>query len=355
MKNTQLQFCNETVHPGERLSLALPLPEFFSSAPLYMPINIVHGKQAGPCLLVTAAMHGNELNGTEIINRLLNSSALKRLQGTLIAVPVMNIYGLMNRSRYLPGGIELDRSFPGMKNGTYASRIAHIFTKEVFSKADACIDLQTGSLNYSNLPQVYVTADDAKSKALAHDFGAPVISTMPREKGMLRTYAFKQEKPFLLYEAGEAMRFDEYAIKVGLKGILKAMRKLGMLPETTAKIPNTKKNNPKKTTPFFAEKNIWSRAPKSGISYTSHQLGQLVKKGERLCVIRDPFGATDDIYVNSPEEAVIVGKNNLPLVHEGEGLFQLAIFPKMGQAATGLEDWEENNMDSANNAMESSR
>lgn len=334
MKNTTLQICNEIIHPGENLSLALPLPELFSCAPLYMPIKVIHGKRPGPCLLVTAAMHGNELNGTEIINRLLKVSSLKRLQGTLIAVPVLNVYGLINRSRYLPGGIELDRCFPGTKTGTHGARLAHIFTSEIFSKADVCIDLQTGSINHTNLPQIFFNFEDAQTKSLAETFNAPVISNITCEKGMLRTLAYKKKKPFLLYEAGEAMRFDEHAIRVGVKGILNIMRKLEMLPNNIVKKDSQLKS-------FFTEKNIWVRASTSGISHTKHKLGQRVKKNEILCTINDPFGATDSVTVTSPEEAIIVGKNNLPLVHEGELLFQLAIFPKMKHTATHLEDWEE--------------
>lgn len=333
MKNTTLQICNETIHPGENLSLALPLPNLFSCAPLYMPIKVIHGKQSGPCLLVTAAMHGNELNGTEIINRLMKVSALKRLQGTLIAIPVLNVYGLINRSRYLPGGIDLDRCFPGTKSGTHAARMAHVFTSEIFQKADACVDLQTGFINYTNLPQVYINFDDEQAKSLAKTFNAPVISNSICEKGMLRTLAFKNKKPFLLYEAGEAMRFDEHAIKVGVRGILNMMRKLEMLPNKTTKNEETLKC-------FFTEKNIWVRASTSGISHTKHKLGQHVKKGEVLCTINDPFGATDSDTVTSPEEAIIVGKNNLPLVHEGESLFQLAVFPKMQHTASHLEEWK---------------
>ena len=144
MKASNLKICNETIHPGENLSLALPLPELFSCAPLYMPIKVNHGKNEGPCLLVIAAMHGNELNGTEIINRLLNSSKIKKLNGTLITIPVLNVYGLINRSQFLPGGIDLDTCFPGSKTGTHAARMAHIFTSEILKKADYCIDLQTG-------------------------------------------------------------------------------------------------------------------------------------------------------------------------------------------------------------------
>lgn len=334
MKNTTLQICNETIHPGERLSLALPLPELFSCAPLYMPIKVIHGKRPGPCLLVTAAMHGNEINGTEIINRLLNVSALKRLQGTLIAIPVLNVYGLINRSRYLPGGLELDRCFPGAKTGTHAARMAHVFTSEIFDKADVCIDLQTGAINYTNLPQIYVNFDDEQSKTLAKTFNAPVMSNTTCEKGMLRTLAFEKKKPFLLYEAGEAMRFDEHAIKVGVKGILNIMRELEMLPKQSAKKDNTLKS-------FFTEKNIWIRASTSGLSHTKHKLGQHVKKGEVLCTINDPFGAADSVTVTSPEEAIVVGKNNLPLVHEGEALFQLAVFPKMQHTASHLEEWQD--------------
>lgn len=336
MKNTVLQICNESIHPGENLSLALPLPELFSCAPLYMPIKVIHGKEQGPCLLITAAMHGNELNGTEIINRLLNVNAMKRLRGTLIAIPVLNVYGLINRSRYLPGGINLDRCFPGSETGTHAARMAYTFTKEIFTKADVCVDLQTGFINYTNLPQIFVSFEDSKAKLLAEIFNAPVISNTVFEKGMLRTMAFKQKKPFLMYEAGEAMRFDEHSIKVGLKGILNVMRKISMLPDKSYKKESTLKS-------LFTEKNIWVRASTSGISHTQYKLGQHVKKGETLCVIRDPFGATDSATIACPEEAIIVGKNNLPLVHEGEALFQLAVFPRMQRAATHLEEWKEQN------------
>lgn len=334
MKNSSIQICNETIHPGESLSLALPLPELFSCAPLYMPIKILHGKHAGPCLLVTAAMHGNELNGTEIINRLLKISSLKRMRGTLIAVPVLNVYGLINRSRYLPGGIALDTCFPGSENGTHASRVANIFMREIFSKADICIDLQTGFLNYTNFPQIYVSFKDQQAKALAEVFNPPVISNVELTPGSLKKVAFENNIPFLTYEAGEAMNFDDHAIKTGTRGILNVMRELDMLPPQT----HIKKAASKS---FIAEKNIWVRASTSGISHTQHKLGQHIKKNETLCSIDDPFGASNSDRVLSPAEAIIVGKNNLPLVHEGEGLFQLAVFEEMAHVASHFEDWHE--------------
>ena len=341
MKNTTLQICNEIIHPGESLSLALPLPELFSCAPLYMPIKVIHGKQAGPCLLITAAMHGNEINGTEVINQLLNTRVLKRLHGTLIAVPVLNVYGLINRSRDLPGGVDLNRCFPGSENGTHAARVAHLFVREVFSKADICIDLQTGFINYSNLPQIYLNFNDEKAKLLAEAFNAPVISNLVYEKGMLATYAKQKNIPFLMYQAGEAMRFDQGTIKVGVKGILNVMKKLAMLPVKASAKPVAFKSH-------FTEKNIWVRASTSGISHSNLTLGQYVKQNEKLGVIKDPFGVTDSGVITSPEDAVVVGKNNLPLVHEGEALFQLAVFPKMQQTATKLEAWKEHSEEQLN-------
>ncbi|ABS76926.1 peptidase M14 [Coxiella burnetii] len=339
MKNSPLKICNETIHPGERVSLALPLPELFSCAPMYMPIKVIRGKEKGPCLLILAAMRGNQLNGTEIINRLLDHTILKRLQGTLIAIPVMNVYGLINRSHYLPGGIELDRNFPGSKTGSHAARLADLFTKEILDKADYCIDLQTGLLNHTNLPQICVNFENEKAKELAKAFGAPVISDTPIEKGSLRSLTEKKNIPLLVYEAGEAMRFDEHAIKVGIKGILNVMRNLNLLPEPSRRYP------PKTTNSFFTKGNIWVRASTSGMSYSKFKLGQRVSKGEILCTIKNPFGAGESATITSPQEGVIVGKNNLPLVHEGETLFQIAVFPEMEKAATHLKNWKEQSIE----------
>lgn len=332
-KNKPLTICNETIYPGEQLKLALPLPEIYSCAPLHMPIKIINGKLEGPCVLVIAAMNGNEINGTEIIHRLYNHKSVKQLRGTLIMIPVMNVYGLMTKSPLLPGNIEFSKCFPGSKNGNLGSRMAHLFTHEIFAKADICIDLQTGSMNYFNLPQVYVNLEDSKSKELALLFNAPVILNDSPEKGTLKSCAAKQHIPYLRYEAGEAQRFDEYAIKSGLRGLMNVLQGIGMLPNKK-KADTTSKS-------FIAEKTIWVRSTTSGISHSKLKLGEQIKKNDTLCIIKDPFDTTPATVIKSPEAAIIVGMNNLPLVHEGEGLYQLAIFPKMKQAVSALESWHE--------------
>lgn len=333
MKSNKITICNEIIQPGETVSLALPLPEIFSCAPMYMPIKVVHGKQKGPCLLVMAAMHGNELNGVEVINRLLMSSALKRLKGTLIAVPIMNVYGFVNKKSTMPSGATLNTSFPGSENGTHAARLAHIFCSEIFSMADYCLDLQTGLLNHNNLPQIFVTDENKDELELARAFSAPVISEIEPLPGSLRKYASDKKIPYLVYEAGEAMRFDEPSIRIGLKGVLKTMRHIGML-SSSAKATTTTKDKS-----FLMRDSRWVRSPTSGISYTTIKLGQQVKKGEILSVIKDPFGMSDVATVRAPFDGVVVSMNSLPLVYEGVSLFGLASFERLTLAATHLERW----------------
>jgi predicted deacylase len=332
MKNSNITICNEIIHPGEQVSLALPLPELFSCAPMYMPIKVFHGKQTGPCLLVIAAMHGNELNGAEIINRLLQSSSMKKLKGTLIAVPIMNVYGFINKIRTLPGGTSLGTNFPGSSQGSHAARLAHLFCSEIFSSADYCIDLQTGWVNHSNLPQVFATDNNQKELELGHAFGAPVISEVSVQKGSLRAYANKEETPYLVYEAGEAMRFDASSIRIGTKGIISIMRHIKMLPAL-------RKPSSEKQKSFLMRDTRWVRSPTSGISYSITKLGQQVKKGELLTIIKDPFGAGSDVPVLAPFDGIVVSMNNLPLVYEGISLFQLAAFERLSLAATHIEDW----------------
>ena len=341
MKNSNITICNETVHPGEQISLALPLPELFSCAPMYMPIKVVHGKQAGPCLLVIAAMHGNELNGAEIINRLLQSSHIKKLKGTLIAVPIMNVYGFINKTHTLPGGTPLVSQFPGSAQGSHAARLAHLFCSEIFSLADYCIDLQTGWLNHTNLPQVFVSDNHQQETYLAQTFAAPVISEISAPKGSLRAYANKKNTPYLVYEAGEAMRFDESAIRIGTKGVINVMRNIGLLSASS-------KTSALKQASFLMRDTRWIRSPTSGISYSTIKLGQQVKKGERLAIVKDPFGAGSDRPVLAPFDGIVVSMNNLPLVYEGVALFQLAAFERLSLAATHIEDWidgSENQLD----------
>lgn len=283
-----------------------------------MPIHVVHGRQAGPCLLLTAAIHGDEINGIEIIRRVLGTKALQRLAGTLIAVPVVNAYGFVSRSRYLPDRRDLNRSFPGSDQGSMASRLADTLMSEVVTHCTHAIDLHTAAAGRNNLPQLRVDLDRyPEYLELAEAFGPPIILDSSTRPGTLREAV--GDKPLLLYEAGEALRFDDVAIRVGVKGVLRVMRYLGMMPAGKAR--DAAKDAAAK--PWVANNSVWMRAPQSGILRVRLRLGGIVEAGDVLGYIADPFGESEQPIV-SEVSGVLIGLTKLPLVHEGEALFHVA-------------------------------
>ncbi len=187
------------------------------------------GEGRGPFFFVSAAVHGDEINGVEIIRRLLQVKALNQIKGTLLAIPIVNPFGFIQRSRYLPDRRDLNRSFPGSPKGSLAGRLAHLFMTEIAERCDFGIDLHTGSNFRTNLPQVRASLDDERTIELARAFGAPVIVPSELREGSLRESIAELGKPVLVYEGGEALYFNEGAIRSGLRGIIRLMRHVGML------------------------------------------------------------------------------------------------------------------------------
>ncbi|HAT2010056.1 TPA: hypothetical protein ACJ6J3_10845 [Legionella pneumophila] len=331
MKNSKLNICNATIHPGERVNLALPLPDFYSCTSLYMPIKVVHGKESGPCLLIFSAVKGDELNGLEIINRLLESDNLSRIRGTLIAVPVLNILGLIGPSK-AHNDTNLERCFPGIDNGSYGERIAHIFTQEILSKSDFCIELQTGSINHEILPQIYCDLNNRESKRLAQSFKAPVITNVSMQNNSLRKTTEQLGIPLLVYQAGEAMRFDESAINLGLSGIHHVMEALDMLDPSV-------QNENHEFKSIFSQDQDWIRAHRSGVFLSTVELGQKIQKGHRIGIISDPFSADTTEVLKAEHEGIVVGINRHPLIYEGQTIFKVATFIDNNRAEIALEAW----------------
>lgn len=332
-KSSTLSICNEVIHPGESLSLALHLPELYSCLPAYMPIKVFHGKRAGPTLLLIAAINGDELNGIEVINRVLSYKRLNKIEGTLIAIPVVNVFGLANKSKFLPGDVLLSERFPGSAHGTHADRLAHLFTSEIFNLADYIVCLRTGPLNYSHFPEVSTDLTNETCKTMAQVFQAPVMTQAKPKPGSLFAYARQENKNFITFTAGEANRFDSGSIKLGLKGIFKLMAHLKMIPE---KNPTPHRENKH----GIMHQAIWVRSHHSGISTNRVKLGQQVSHGDVLSEISDPFGNFDTQELKSPRDGIIVGINNVPLVKEGESLFKIALFSEPEEAASHLAKWE---------------
>jgi predicted deacylase len=316
----------QRVGRGERRTIDLPVARLYTHTQLSMPVHVARGRRDGPCLFVCAVIHGDELNGAEIIRRLLRHSALRRLRGTLIAVPVVNVHGLIHHSRYLPDRRDLNRSFPGSDRGSLAARLADLFMTEIVAHCQYGIDLHTGAVHRSNLPQIRAQLKDPETLALARAFGVPVLLDSDLRDGSLRQAAADEGVRILLYEGGEALRFDELSIRAGLVGILNILRALQMLPPT-------KRRKRARAEPVVARSSGWVRAPESGILRTAAPLGTRVAKDQNLGVIADPFGERV-CAVSSPWTGIVIGRSTLPLANEGDALFHIARF----KDAEGVEE-----------------
>ena len=328
-KNQPITIGTTEIGPGEQASINLPVADLYTGTSLSMPVKVVNGRRAGPVLFVSAAIHGDELNGVEIIRRLLKRKALKSLRGTLLAVPVVNVHGFLDQSRYLPDRRDLNRSFPGSPKGSIAARMAHTFLTEIVARADCGIDLHTGAANRSNLPQIRGNLDDARTLELATAFGTPVVVDSRIRDGSLRECAAERGLPILVYEAGEALRFDEVSIRAGLRGIFKVMRHLGMLA------PARKSRT---IVPVVAASTSWVRAPASGIVTRKVKLGSRVETGDRMALISDPLGEAET-RVAAPFDGIVIGRSTLPLAHEGDALFNVAAFKSVSRAEDKVEEF----------------
>ncbi|MGJ8687705.1 MAG: succinylglutamate desuccinylase/aspartoacylase family protein, partial [Spongiibacteraceae bacterium] len=252
-----ISIAGQSISPASRLQIELPVAKLYTHTELSINVQAVRGKHDGPTLFVSAAIHGDEINGVEIVRRLLQHKALKSLRGTLLAIPIVNIHGFLNHSRYLPDGRDLNRSFPGSPNSSLAGRIAHTFFNEVVAQCSHGIDLHTGARHRSNLPQIRADLDDETTLGMATSFGTPVILNAKTRDGSLRAVASEQNIPILLYEAGEALRFDEVAIRAGVSGIINVMRHIGMLPASRSKKA--------KRIGMIANSSSWVRSTSSGM------------------------------------------------------------------------------------------
>jgi len=319
------------IKKGTNVTVNLELPKLYNT-PTNLPVRIIRGKKDGPTIFISAAIHGDELNGIEIIRRFRKLNILKKLSGTLVLVPVVNVYGMMNLSRYLPDRRDLNRSFPGSNKGSLAGRVAKIFFDEIVLKCDLGIDLHTASIHKSNLPQVRTNIENEYTFRLAKAFGAPVVLHSPLRDGSLRAVAHEKGVPILLYEAGEALRFDETSIRIGVNGLVNVLRANEMLPALISKkIPKV---------PVITKSSKWIRSMESGMLRTIKALGDTVTENEIIAYIDEPLG--DDSYaILSPFDGIIIGKSEIPLVQEGDAVFHIANFNNLGIAEGKIEYFNE--------------
>lgn len=319
-----------SVAPGKRAVVEMPAAQLYTNTPLNIPVHVVHGKKPGPVLLVCAAIHGDELNGVEIIRRLLQVGSLRNLAGTLVAVPVVNVFGFIHKSRYLPDRRDLNRCFPGSETGSLGARMAHLFKTQVLDLCTHAIDLHTAAVYRSNVPQIRANLASEETAEIARAFGVPLVLNSVLRDGTLREVAEANSIPVITYEAGEALRFEESCIRPGVRGIINVMRHLKMLPPS--------KKHTVAIEPAVARSSLWVRAEHDGVFRPMVALGQRIKPQQLLGRISSPFNS-NEIDIVAPCAGILVGRNNLPLVNEGEALFHIARFEEVKEVAAQMEEF----------------
>jgi predicted deacylase len=313
----------ENVTPGGRATVNLPVSVLSNQTPMTLPVHVINGKRKGPVLFVSGVVHGDEIQGVEIIRRVLRHKSLDDLAGTLLAIPIVNAFGFLNHSRYMPDRRDLNRSFPGSDHGSLASLLADLFMREVVRRSNYGIDLHTAALHRSNLPQIRVAPGEPELLKLAETFGPPVVLVSNLREGSLRQCARDAGVKMLLYEGGEALRFDEVAIRAGTYGILRVMKSLGMIDGTDVAEAKVK--------PAFSLSSTWLRAPEGGILRSRRGIGDHVAKGETIAEVSDPLGSRS-VRIVSDEDGIVIGRTNLPVVNRGDALYHIA---RMKDANTG--------------------
>jgi len=301
------------IDPGQRERFRIRVARLPAGGWLSLPLDVIHGSAPGPALFLSGAIHGDELDGVEITRRVLSHIRPDELAGTLVAVPIVNMPGLVAESRYLPDRRDLNRAFPGRPDGSLAARLAHLFMSEVVERCSYGIDFHCGSDDRENLPQVRANLDDEDTHRFALAFAAPVTIHAVAPDGSLRRAAVDRGVRVLLYEAGEARRYTATAIRAGVDGTLRVLNELGMVAGDEEAIPPT----------LESRRRSWVRARRSGLFRADVELGERVRAGQLLGEMTNALG-TESEPVRAHLPGIVIGRRIHPLVYLGEALVHIA-------------------------------
>lgn len=331
-KHDLFEIAGTTVAPGKTGQIAIPVSDLSAGMQASLDVRVFHGKREGPTIFVSAAIHGDEIIGTEIIRRVMKKLRPGRMAGTVIFVPVVNMFGFITHSRYLPDRRDLNRSFPGTERGSLASQLANIFSTEIIGHCSLGIDIHSAALHRYNLPQIRIASGNPGLKELALEFGAPVVIESDLRPGSLRALAREAGVDMLLMEAGEALRFDEFSVRTGLNGVLRVLRKLDII--------QTRRLGKRGAEPAQATKTAWLRSTRGGICRLLTPSGTKVHKGDLVATVSDIFGDEEE-EIRSPVDGIVIGHSNLPVVNQGDALLHIAqvqVFDTAGERIEKIED-----------------
>ncbi len=305
----------EKIKPGDQAFIELPIDRLPSGNHINLPVHIFRSRVDGPTVVFSGGLHGDEVNGIEIVRRLVESKHIRRpVCGTVIAMPIINVYGFLNFSRDVPDGKDVNRSFPGNEDGSLASFLAYTITNKILPVIDFGVDFHTGGASRTNYPQIRYAGTDSTAAKVAEMFAAPFTLISSMVDGSIRQTAFKMGKSLAVYEGGESLRFDENAILEGYNGALRLLKGAGLI-RVAPRIP------PKRV---MLKSSSWVRADTSGLFHSLKTSGQKVIKGEVVGYINNPFGDYQ-VQVEAHLDGYIIGHNNIPVVHKGDALFHLGV------------------------------
>ncbi|MDH5397130.1 MAG: succinylglutamate desuccinylase/aspartoacylase family protein [Cyclobacteriaceae bacterium] len=314
MKNKPFHIDGHAIQPGETARVEVNIARLPSHSNIDITIVVGRAEKPGPVLLLTGGLHGDEVNGIETVRRIIDREHHLPSRGTVICIPIINIFGFINFSREVPDGKDINRAFPGNKNGSLASRVAHFMMREIIPKIDYGIDFHTGGASRTNYPQVRCLLNDDANTELAQAFHAPFTLHAKHRPSSLRKTAFQAGKRILVYEGGESMRFDELAIEEGINGTLRLMKHLEM--KNTAPTPSYENKQIRHST--------WIRARNSGLFRSKVKCGQYVAKNQLVGILTDTFGEFK-INIKTRTAGYIIGLNNNPVVLQGDALLHIGV------------------------------
>ncbi|HEY5364369.1 MAG TPA: succinylglutamate desuccinylase/aspartoacylase family protein [Aestuariivirga sp.] len=314
-----------SIKPGCAETIDLAVSVLANSTRFDLPVHVMHGQKSGPCFFMSAVVHGDEIQGVEIIRRVLAALRDKPLAGTVLAVPIVNSFGFLTHSRYMPDRRDLNRGFPGSDRGSLSSLLADLFFSNVVARAQFGVDYHTAALHRTNLPQIRLTPDEPDLLKLAEVFGPRVILASKLREGSLRQAAAKIGVKMLLFEGGEALRFDEVAIDAAVQGTLRLMKHLGMIKEALPLPPHIK--------PTISNSSTWLRAPEGGILHSPRHAGDRIAAGEEVGAITTALGE-NPVPIVADDEGIIIGRTQLPIVNRGDALFHIARIKNKAKAKT---------------------
>lgn len=318
MQSDSFEILGNAVSHGKGLQLNLDIAKLHTRTKIEVPIIIERAKKDGPCVLITGGIHGDEFNGVEIVRQLISKKFNKPTSGTVICIPIVNIFGFLNQSREFPDGRDLNRVFPGSTRGSLASRFAYHLMTEVVPHIDYCIDYHTGGRERFNAPQIRVI-DDAETMELAKVFNSPFVIKSKNRERSFRSSCANEGKKVLLFEGGKSLSIDKEITDYGVSGAMRVMDHLGMR-DFSAELENYSETS--KTESLLIEKSSWIRAKYSGMYHPIIRTGTFVEKGTVIGTISDPFGDFEKA-VKAPNAGHIICTNQSPIINQGDALVHL--------------------------------